>query len=314
MNFPAFLGNESVKEQLSRLMDENRIAQAIVLEGETGCGKRTLARLIAAALCCSSQGEKPCGHCPECEKSLGGGHPDIMTVSGGDSPRSFKIDTVREMRSDVSIRPNEADHKVYILENAHNMGEPAQNALLKILEEPPSYAVFILTCESAGQLLPTVLSRSVVMRLGGLAEEQAIAAALPLCPGAGEEDLRRAARAFDGNVGRMAEALSGGMLTRAAEVSQAMISALPQKEETSLLCAAAPLLKDKPLCRAALGLLGSAARDGIAGQGSLARFSAPVLLDLWEIVRSGARAMDGYANQTLLVTVLCAQMRRCIGR
>lgn len=314
MKFPGFLGNEPLKEQLSRLMEQERIAQAIVLEGETGCGKRTLARLIAAGLCCRSTGEKPCGRCPDCEKSLGGGHPDIITVSGGDSPRSFKIDTVREMRADVSIRPNEADHKVYILQNSHNMGEPAQNALLKILEEPPAYAVFILTCESAGQLLPTVLSRSVVLRVGTLGEEQAIAAALPLCPGADEEELRRAARAFDGNVGRMAEALSGGMLTRAGKIAQAMLDALPQKEETALLCAAAPLIKDKPLCRAALGLLGSAARDGIAGLGSLSGYNAAVLLSLWETARDCTRAMDGYANQALLVTVLCARMRRCIGR
>lgn len=314
MRFPGFFGNEPLKEQLSRLIEQERMAQAIVLEGETGCGKRTLARLIAAALCCSSTEEKPCGHCPECEKSLGGGHPDIIAVSGGESARSFKIDTVRDMRADVSIRPNEADHKVYILENAHNMGEPAQNALLKILEEPPPYAIFLLTCESAGQLLPTVLSRSVVLRVNTLGEETAIAAALPLCPGAGEEELRRAAKAFGGNVGRMVESLSGGMLIRAGEISQAMIDALPKKEETALLCAAAPLIREKPLCRAVLGLLGNAARDGMVGTGQLAGFGAAALLRLWEITRDCTRAMDGYANQTLLVTVLCAQLRRCIGR
>ena len=121
MKFPGFLGNEPLKEQLSALIAQDRIPQAIVLEGETGCGKRTLARLIAAALCCQSTDEKPCGRCSDCQKSLGGGHPDITTVSGGDSPRSFKIETVREMRADVSIRPNEADRKVYILENVQNM-------------------------------------------------------------------------------------------------------------------------------------------------------------------------------------------------
>lgn len=314
MRFPGFLGNEPLKEQLSQLLQEDRIPQAIVLEGETGSGKRTLARLIAAALCCRSDGERPCGRCADCRKSLGEGHPDIVTVSGGDSPRSFRIDTVREMRAGVSIRPNEADRKVYILENAHNMGEPAQNALLKILEEPPAYAVFLLTCESAGQLLPTVLSRAAVLRVGTLGEEDAVAAALPLCPGAGEEELRRAARAFGGNVGRMAEALSGGLLTRAAAVAGEMLAALPKKEETALLCAAAPLVRDRSLCRAVLGLLGSTLRDGIAGQGELAGSDSAGLLRLWQTVRECSRAMDSYANQPLLVTLLCARMRRCIGR
>lgn len=314
MRFPGFFGNEPLKEQLSQLLREDRIPQAIVLEGETGCGKRTLARLIAAALCCRSAEDHPCGRCAECRKSLGEGHPDIVTVSGGDSPRSFKIDTVREMRADVNIRPNEADRKVYLLINAHNMGEPAQNALLKILEEPPPYAVFVLTCESAGQLLPTVLSRAVVLRVNTLDEETAIAAALPLCPAAGEEELRRAAKAFGGNVGRMAQALSGGLLTRAGAVVREMLDALPQKGETPLLCAAAPLIREKELCRAALGLLGSTLRDGIAGQNVLPGLTAAELLRLWEITRECARAMDGYANQSLLVTVLCARMRRCIGR
>ena len=314
MRFPGFLGNEPLKQQLSQLLREDRIPQAIVLEGEAGCGKRTLARLIAAALCCRAAGERPCGHCAECRKSLGEGHPDIITVSGGDSPRSFKIDTVREMRADVNIRPNEAERKIYILENAHNMGEPAQNALLKILEEPPEYAVFLLTCESAGQLLPTVLSRAAVLRVNTLDEETAIAAALPLCPSAGEDELRRAARAFGGNVGRMVEALSGGLLTRAGTVANEMLASLPKKEETALLCAAAPLLRDKDLCRAALGLLGSSLRDGIAGRGALPGLNPGELVRLWQITRECTAAMDGYANQALLVTVFCARMRRCIGR
>lgn len=314
MKFPGFYGNRSCCAQLSRLVDENRLPQAVVLEGESGCGKRTLARLVAAALVCTAAGGKPCGQCSECRKAFGSGHPDIITVSGGDSPRSFKIDTVRAMRSDVSIRPNEANHKVYILENAHNMGEPAQNALLKILEEPPPYAVFLLTCEYSGQLLPTVLSRAVVLSLSGLPEDEAVAAARPLCPAAPEEELCRAARAFGGNVGRMAQSLSGGLLTRAAGIVEAMTEALPQKNETALLIAASPLIKDKPLCRSVLGLLGEAVHDGLMGEGSLKGLRGDALLQLWDALCDCTRAMDGYANQTLLVTVLCERMRRCADR
>ena len=168
MNFNHFLGNEKVKEQISFLLNSGRLPHAIILEGETGIGKRTLAREIAAALVCRSGVSKPCYECTQCQKAEKGYHPDIFEYKPKGGARSFHVETVRNVINDVYVAPNEADYKVYILCNAHFMNDSAQNALLKVLEEPPSYAVFILTVENKSSMLETVLSRSVVLSLEGV--------------------------------------------------------------------------------------------------------------------------------------------------
>lgn len=315
MNFSGFFGNEPAKETLSRLLTEGRFPQALVLQGESGCGKRTLARRIAQALVCTG-GSKPCGACSACQKSMNGGHPDVLFVDGGDKPRSFGVDLVRMVRSDARIRPNEADRKVYILAQAHNMTEQAQNALLKILEEPPGYAVFLLTCESAQQLLPTVRSRAVTVTLGGVGEADALRACALLCPNVEQAQLKDAFRMFDGNIGRMAASLADGDVLRAQRLSEAVLPAITDSSETALLKATAPLVTDRGLCRAVCALLrtrfiaGMAARD----EALAAQFSPAQCARCSEVLTDTLHALDRYANQSLTVTLLCALLRRAAGK
>ena len=175
MHFPNFDGNDELKNHISELFASHRVSHAILLEGPAGSGKRTLARILAASMICTGE-DKPCGICPNCKKSLGSGHPDIEEVEGGQTPRSFPVDAVRRIRLNSYIVPNEAECKVYILINAHTMSEQAQNALLKILEEPPAHAVFILTVEARSMLLPTVVSRLSTLTLEAVPKEQSAAA------------------------------------------------------------------------------------------------------------------------------------------
>ena len=168
MNFKYFLGNEKIKEQLSFLLSSSHFPHAIILEGEDGLGKRTLARELAAYLVCRSEGEKPCYECAQCIKAQKGVHPDIFEHSAAGGARSFHVEVIRDVIKDVYMSPNEAEYKIYILGNAHCMSESAQNALLKVLEEPPAYAVFILTAASKSMLLETVLSRAVTISLSGV--------------------------------------------------------------------------------------------------------------------------------------------------
>ena len=170
MEFKHFLGNEKIKAQLSALVDGGRLPHAVVLEGESGLGKRTLAGELAAALVCRGE-HRPCDSCPQCHKARAGVHPDILVYAPEGGARSFHKKTVDQIVGDVYMTPNEADYKIYILVNAHLMSVQAQNAILKVLEEPPAYVRFILTVENKSALLPTVLSRSVVFRLEGVPVE-----------------------------------------------------------------------------------------------------------------------------------------------
>ena len=167
MKFTDFVGNEKIKQQLSFLQASGRLPHAFVIEGEQGMGKRTLAREIALNLFCRGE-DKPCRQCPQCSKVLKNIHPDIYEYSATGGARSFHVDVVRDVKDNVYVSPNEADYKIYILGNCQCMNESAQNALLKVLEEPPEYAVFFLTVDNKSALLETVLSRSTVISVEGV--------------------------------------------------------------------------------------------------------------------------------------------------
>ena len=120
---------------------------------------------------CETPCEAPCETCTHCFKSGQGIHPDLLLLEGGISARSFHIDAVRGMRQSAYTLPNEAVCKVYVLHGTHTMTVEAQNALLKLLEEPPDYVRIILTVPNRRQLLQTVISRVTTLSLGELSNE-----------------------------------------------------------------------------------------------------------------------------------------------
>ncbi len=116
-----------------------------------------LARTLAAALLCTGEGDRPCGRCVSCHKLQNDAHPDLDIIDEGES--DLPVSLARELRQKVCILPNDGDRRVVILRHAHKLNVPAQNALLKVLEEPPRYAFFILTSEQPGVVLETIRSR-----------------------------------------------------------------------------------------------------------------------------------------------------------
>lgn len=168
MGFEGLLGNERLKENLRSSIHRGRISHFYLISGPEGSGKRTLAKLLASAILCRSN-SRPCGSCSACRKVLGAGHPDFITIDDPEK-KIVPVELVRQARSDIYIQPNESDYKIYLFPRAHDMAEPSQNALLKILEEPPAYGVFILLTNNPRKLLPTVRSRCTELALTALPE------------------------------------------------------------------------------------------------------------------------------------------------
>ena len=172
MNLTRLAGNAPLKRQLELETARRGLSHAYILSGPAGSGKRTLAGLLAAALVCDRRGGAlPCLSCAGCRKAEGGIHPDIVRV--GDDGKDISVAQVRALRADAYIRPNEAERKVYILENAQTMNASAQNAMLKLLEEGPAYAAFLLLTDNAAALLPTVRSRCEHLPLSPVTRREA---------------------------------------------------------------------------------------------------------------------------------------------
>lgn len=243
MEFAGFLGNAALKDRLSAAFDRGRTSHCYLLCGPVGSGKRTLAAIIAAALQCRSQ-SVPCGQCPQCRKVLGGNHPDVITVDDPDK-KTVTVDMIREARSDAFIRPNEGNKKVYLIPRAQDMNESAQNALLKVMEEPPPYGVFLLLTDNAEKLLPTVRSRCAELRLEPVPRNQALQWLSQKHPGMGSEDLQAAYLRSGGYLGQADLMLQGGLTLPQTEQFAAAFAAADRFAMAKLLCSMEKLSRDQ---------------------------------------------------------------------
>lgn len=164
------IGNEPVKDYFSTAIADGQVSHAYLLAGEAGLGRKTLARAVAMTLQCESEGERPCGVCTSCRMIQAGTHPDVRFVTH-EKPGTISVDDVRrQIVSDAAIRPYKGPWKIYIMDEAEKMNPQAQNALLKTIEEPPSYVILFLITSSAEAMLETIASRCIRLSLRPLAD------------------------------------------------------------------------------------------------------------------------------------------------
>ena len=184
-----------------------QLSHAVILTGEGD--KPSAARFIAAAHLCRGEGERPCLRCNACRKVMEGVHPDFITVDDPEK-KTVTVDLIRQARADVYIQPNESEYKIYMFPRAQDMGLPGQNALLKILEEPPKYGVFLLLTDNPDKLLPTVRSRCTELNMQALPEDVLRSHLRREFPQAQEEDITAAIDRSGGFLGQAMSLLSGG--------------------------------------------------------------------------------------------------------
>lgn len=164
-SFKDVVGHKDILKYISSAVENNRVSHAYILDGERGSGKKMLANLFAMTLLCETGDNEPCGKCHSCKQAESGNHPDIIRVTH-EKPNSISVDDIRtQVNNTVDIKPYQGPYKVYIIPQADMMTPQAQNAILKTIEEPPSYAVFLLLTENAETLLPTINSRCVMLKL-----------------------------------------------------------------------------------------------------------------------------------------------------
>lgn len=175
--FKDIIGHEQLIEHLQNAIKMEKVSHAYILNGPDKSGKMMLAEAFAMTLQCGTSNDsikeaEPCMECRSCKQALSHNHPDIIYVSH-EKPNTISVDDIRkQVNNDIGIKPYSSKYKIYIIDEAEKMNVQAQNALLKTMEEPPSYAVILLLTANADLFLPTILSRSVLLSLKAVPDEK----------------------------------------------------------------------------------------------------------------------------------------------
>lgn len=217
MELQRLLGNEQLKSRLRAAFRQDRLSHSFLITGPQGSGKHTLALILAAAMQCTAGEDRPCGVCKQCRKVFSGVHPDVITVDDTEH-KGVAVSVVRAARDDLYIKPNEGRRKVYLFPRAKDLNPAGQNALLKVMEEPPEYGAYLLLADSPQQLLQTIRSRCVELQLTPLSEQ--------VCTDA----LRQRFTQADAQTLRAAYLRSGGFLGQAIDILEKGDTLFPQTE------------------------------------------------------------------------------------
>ncbi|MBO4432889.1 MAG: hypothetical protein J5852_05090 [Clostridia bacterium] len=243
MNFP-LVGNERLKAAIEKMLASRKVPHAILIEGESGLGKTTLADFLCAAVFCEGE-NPPCGVCTACRLFAGGNHPDLTVIEPEKDRKTIPVRAVREIVAAAAIVPQKASRHIFLTDCAQCMTPEAQNALLKVLEEPPEAAMFILTCNSRAELLTTVVSRCTVFTLGPVDREIAaeyISSKVKREP----EEIQAAVDGAQGNIGAALTILKSKSASAAEEKAKEFCDIMQNGSQYQMLKLLLPLEKSRP--------------------------------------------------------------------
>ena len=171
MNFSELIGNEKIKQNLIKTLNNNTTTHSYMLIGTKGIGKKLFAKEFAKGILCL-ENNKPCEKCKSCIEFVNSNNPDYYEIGLEDDENSIKIDTIRQMQKRVQELPIVSNKKVYIIDDSEYMTKDAQNCLLKTLEEPPEFVTIILIVSDENKILNTIKSRCLKLYFSNLTNEE----------------------------------------------------------------------------------------------------------------------------------------------
>ena len=211
--FPKVLGNRQSAKRIGTAIENGTLSHAFLICGPSGSGKSVFATEIAAAVNCESRKADdplPCGECSSCRRIHDGNFPDFKVLKKPSDRATLGVDPVKELREDMFLSSTEANTKIYVIDDAECMTPEAQNALLKVLEEPPGSILIILLAREGDKILTTIKSRTQYVAMSRFNEDE-LRKILPSKNSDAEALLRTSPERFDAVImsaeGRLGEAI-----------------------------------------------------------------------------------------------------------
>lgn len=226
-------------EYMRRVVKSAVIPHALIIEGAEGSGKYTLARHFAAMINCEGEGEAPCGKCSACVKIFKEVHADVSSVDLEEDKKTISVSRVREVISEASLIPSEAKKRIFIIRNAQALTVQAQNAFLKIFEEPPKDVIFIMLPTDKRLLLPTILSRAVTLKTQLLPQDM-LKAELSTRTKKTVAEIDAAVSVAQGSLGKATQLLVGGKILKLRDTVEQYFKLLEKPAPVYALCEALP--------------------------------------------------------------------------
>lgn len=274
--------NNRCAVQIENCIQSGTLSHAVILEGSDVNTRLLAAKQIAKALVCSGE-KKPCGNCRSCKKVEAESHPDIFFLEKGSDSSMIKVDAIRDLKEKAMLFPNDGTKSVFIIHEAQFMNPQAQNALLKIFEEPAQHVCFILTCSAKSAFLETITSRATSYYLSN--EEYC--------------------------------AVDDSGFEKAKPVVDELITALCSKSELDFLTKTAVFQKDKVLFKNVLSMFIPVFRDALINTSPMSdcresadllrrSFTPKKIFAFIEITNQLLEGIERSANHNLAITRLCS--------
>lgn len=317
-------GNRYLIGTLNNMRKNNRLAQSVIFYGEKGSGKKLFADYYTSLLLCETpDGDAPCGKCPACRSVDYHSHPDVTYVPTEGKLEGYTVKIARAVSSDVCVKPNNnTGKKVYIFRDCKNMNAQAQNALLKLIEEPPEYACFIFTAESKSEFLPTIISRCVCFGVSTCTEEEARHSLIE--SGFNADETAAAIKCFHGNIGRCTSYIVDENLKNQVDLTKRIADSIIRKDEYELNAAFFTVGSGRNDIYNILSMIDKLARDAAvlsrdenapvigcykeAAVQLSAMITAYQAVSIHNAIERGCRAVDANVNSSLVLAGVCAEI------
>ena len=254
-------GNEYLLGTLNNMRQCGRMAQSVIFYGEKGSGRKLMAKYYTAQLLCEHPVDGvPCGVCASCRNVESNSHPDVLYVPTEGKLEGYSVRLAKSVGNDAYIKPNNnTGRKVYIFRDCRNMNTQAQNALLKLIEEPPEYAYFLFTAESKYEFLPTIISRCVCFGVSACTEAEAELSLKE--SGFGSSEIRDALSCFHGNIGMCTDYIVNENLRKQVDLTKRIAESIIRRDEYGLNAAFYSIGSGRGDIREVLSMIDKLIRD-----------------------------------------------------